>query len=286
MAILTIARLTLRETSRRRLLLALALLTLLAIGLTAWGFQHITTMRNGDGTRISPVDVKVAVSEIMILLMFMFSGVLALSAVFVAAPTIAGEVESGIAQALLARPLHRRDAVLGKWLGLALVVVLYTICTAGLEFLVTKAVVGYMPPHPWAAIAYLSVEGITLLTLALLFSTRLPTMTGGIVATILFFMAWMGGIVGGFGSAFNNATVIHIGTITRLILPTDGLWRGAIFSLEPSAYLAVVNAGGREIQSFPFYVPAAPPTAYLIWVAGWLIVMLGLAIYSFQRREV
>ena len=53
MAALTIARLTIREAARRKLLLALAILTVIVIGLTGWGFQHLTTLTNPDGTRIA-----------------------------------------------------------------------------------------------------------------------------------------------------------------------------------------------------------------------------------------
>ena len=41
---LVIARLTVQESSRRRLLLALVILTLIVVGFSAWGFNKITTV--------------------------------------------------------------------------------------------------------------------------------------------------------------------------------------------------------------------------------------------------
>jgi len=50
--------------------------------------------------------------------------VLAMGSVFVASPAIAGEIESGLALAILPRPIRRSEVVLGKWLGLGALVLL------------------------------------------------------------------------------------------------------------------------------------------------------------------
>jgi len=283
-SILTIAGLTLREAVRRRLLTALLVLTLAVVVLTAWGFSRIPTI-TVQGHFVSHQEVLLFSSQLLILVMFMFSGVLALSAVFIASPSIAGEVESGISLALQARPLRRAETVLGKWLGLAAAIVVYTSAAAGLEFLLVNAVVGYMPPHPFETIAFLIAEGLVLLTFALLLSTRLPGMTGGIVATVLFFVAWMAGVVGGFGLAFDNPVVTHVGTLSRLILPTDGLWRGAVFALEPASVLGAASTARAATGANPFFVAAAPPSTYIVWCAAWIVVILGGAVLSFSRRE-
>jgi hypothetical protein len=50
-----------------------------------------------------------------------------------------------------------------------------------------------------------------------------------------------------------------------------------VAGLSATSSAAVANA--------PFIVLAPPPTAYLVWVAGWLVAMLGLAVRSFARCE-
>jgi ABC-type transport system involved in multi-copper enzyme maturation permease subunit len=219
-----------------------------------------------------------------ILVAYMFSFVIAVAAPFLAAPAIAGDIESHVILAILPRPIRRSDVVLGKWLGLAVLLTLYTVFACSLEFLVVKLMVGYVPPHPLFTIAYIVGEGIVLLSLALLGSTRLAPITCGIVAIILFGMAWIAGIAGQVGAAFNNAVIADVGTISSLLLPTDGLWRGAIFNLEPASFIATATAS-RAASANPFAVAAAPTTAYILWVVIWLAAILGLAIVSFQRRE-
>ena len=62
----------------------------------------------------------------------MFSFVLAMTAAFLGAPAVGADIESGVALALLARPLRRSDLLLGRWLGLAVAVVGYTIASGAL----------------------------------------------------------------------------------------------------------------------------------------------------------
>lgn len=279
-----IASLTIREVLRRRLVVALLALTLLAVLLTAWGFSRLPTITD-DGVLLPEPTVKLIASQLLILVMFMFSQVLALSAVFVASPAISGEVESGIALALLSRPIARWQYVLGKWLGLAVLVAAYASIAAAVEMAAVNAVVDYLPPRPLEFLAFLIAEGLVLLTFGLLLSTRFSGMVGGVVALVLFGMAWMGGIVGGIGSTFQNEVLERVGTATKLILPTDGLWRGAVYSLEPAAVLAGALAEGPGFAANPFYAETPPVPAYLVWSALWLVGVLALAAWSFSRKE-
>lgn len=281
---LVVAGLVLREAVRRRLILAAVLLTVLAIALTGWGFSRLPTLGREP---LPPEQVKLIASQLVILVAFMYSFVLALSAVFVAAPAISGETESGIALAVLARPISRAAYVAGKWIGLAALLFAYALGSVALELAVVRAVIDYTPPRPLEAFLFLYAEGLALLTLALLLSTRLSGMVGGVIALILFGLAWMGGIVGGVGVAFDNATVTHVGTITRLLVPTDGLWRGAVYALEPVAVLTAARGLPSGLAaSNPFFAASPPPLPFLLWSVAWIGAVLAAAVWSFRRREV
>jgi ABC-2 type transport system permease protein len=284
MRALVIARLVIREAARRRLLLALLLLTLLVIALTGWGFSRIPTITQ-RGAPLSDVQVKLLSSQFLIVTMFMFSFVLAMAAVFIAAPQISGEVESGTALAILSRPIGRAEYVGGKWLGLAALVAVYAGGAAAIELGVVNAVVGYLPPEPLAFIAFVITEGLVIMTFALLLSTRLSGMVGGVIALVLFGIAWIGGIVGGIGTAFDNAGITHVGTVTKLVLPTDGLWRGAVYALEPQTIVATAAQAGPAAAANPFYAAAAAPLSFELYVVGWVAVVFALAVVSFHARE-
>jgi ABC-type transport system involved in multi-copper enzyme maturation permease subunit len=288
MAILTIARLTLRESMRRRLLLALGIATVVMAFITGWVLHKLVTLPcggTGNHHACAHATITLMSATLLILLAFMFSFILALGAAFVAAPSIAGDVESGVLLSIATRPIRRSDVVLGKWLGLSLLLAVYGAGTATIEFIIMKIATGYAPPHPVLAIVCIVGEGIVVLTLALLASTRIPSMTGGVIALILFGSSWLGGIAGGVGAAFHNQAIENVGTVTSLILPTDGLWRDAIYNLQPAAIAAVESAAGAVASGNPFLVSAPPPTAYNVWAVLWIVGILSLAVWSFQRRE-
>jgi len=283
--IVTFARLTIWEASRRRLLIALVLLTLAIITVTSFGFSRLWTVTEA-GVPIGEVQVRLIASQLLVVVTFMFSFVLALSSVMVAAPSISGDVESGLVLSQLARPVRRFDVAMGKWLGLAVLVVCYAAGAGGLELLGVDLTTGYVPPHPVELVLYVAAEGLVLMTLALLFSTRMAGMTGGIIALVLYLMAWIGGIVGGVGQALSTDSLLYTGLATKLMVPTDVLWRGAVYAMEPASVAAAARAAGPAAAANPFWAADPPPAGLLAWALLWLLGVFALAWWSFRSREV
>jgi len=284
--VLVIARLTVQESSRRRLLLALVVLTLIVVGFSAWGFNKITTVTGRSGVTLPHDQVELISSQLLIVVTFMYSGVLALSAAVVAGPLISSEVESGLLLSILARPVRRSEVVIGKWLGLGALVAVYAGGSAFLEMAAVDWATGYVPPHPIELTLFVCAEGLALLSLGLLLSTRLSGITGGVIALVAWLMGWIGGVVGDIGTGLQNQAVENIGTVSRLILPTDGLWRGAVYAMEPDAVLASLRLAGTLGRANPFSAVDPPPTAFLAWVVVWFALMLALSIWSFRTREI
>ena len=284
--VLVIARLTVQETSRRRLILALVILTLIVVGFSAWGFQKITTVTNSEGATLPPEQVALITSQLLIVVTFMYSGVLALSAAVVAGPLISSEVESGLLLSILARPVRRSEVVVGKWLGLAVLIAIYAAGSALLELAAVDWATGYLPPHPLQLILYVGAEGLVLLSLGLALSTRLSGITGGVIALVAWLMGWIAGVVGDVGTGLQNQAVENVGVISHLLLPTDGLWRGAIYAMEPDALIATMRAAGTVARANPFAAVDPPPITFLAWVVIWFALMLTLSVWSFRTREI
>ncbi|TME05418.1 MAG: ABC transporter permease [Chloroflexi bacterium] len=284
--VLVIARLTVQESSRRRLLLALVILTLIVVGFSAWGFNKITTVTNSAGETLPTQQVDLITSQLLIVVTFMFSGVLALSAAVVAGPLISGEVESGLLLSMLARPLRRSEVVLGKWLGLGILVAAYAAGAATLELAAVDWATGYLPPHPIELTLFVAAEGLVLLSLGLLLSTRLSGITAGVIALVAWLMGWIAGVVGDIGTGLQNQALENVGVVSHLLLPSDGLWRGAIFAMEPDSLIAAMRAAGTFGRANPFAAVDPPPVPFLLWVAIWFALVLGLSIWSFRRREI
>ncbi|WP_229076350.1 ABC transporter permease subunit [Actinoplanes sp. DH11] len=276
--ILTIARLTLQEAARRRVLRSLAVLTVLLLAVSAWGFSRIDA-EFGD---LTSGEARLAAAMVLNLVMFGLSLIAALGTAFLAGPTLAGEIESGIALAVLGRPVRRAAILLGKWLGL---VVFGTgfVAAAGLALLlIVRGTAGYWPPEPVTGLALLAGQAVALLTLALLLSTAISPMASGIVAVGLFGATWVAGVVGNVGVALANPGIERIGTVSQVLLPTDGLWRGAMRCFQDPSLFAQF---GQAFEAHPFLSIAPLTVPYLLWSLLWVLIVLALAGVAFQRRD-
>jgi ABC-type transport system involved in multi-copper enzyme maturation permease subunit len=279
---LTIAKLTIGEAARRRVLWILVALALVAVGLTAWGVASLVDRAKDQG--VSDLDVKFVISQILIFIAFMFGFVLVMTAAFFGSPAIAGDLESGVAQAMLARPLPRASYLMGRWLGLAVVIVAYAILSGALAIGAVGAVTGYLPPDPILPIVYLAGQALVLLSFTVLLSTYVAPIAGGAIAVVAYGLAWMAGILGKIGIALGTSSLAAVSDASRFLLPTDALWQGVVYGLEPSF---VINQIGDEVvgRSNPFFAAAPPAPIFVAWAAIWVVLVLLLAISQLRRRE-
>jgi ABC-type transport system involved in multi-copper enzyme maturation permease subunit len=281
--VLVVAQLTIREITRRRILWVLTLLSLVSVALVGWGVDRLVSLSRQNG--VNAYELEIGVSQILILIAFMFSFVLAMSAAFLAAPAIASDVETGTVLAMLARPMHRADLVVGRWLGLGVFVAFYAAGSGLLASGVVRFISDYSPPATWVALAFLAFQAVAVMTMALALGTRLPGIAAGAVTVVLFGLGWFTGVLGSLSGAFGVKSLEGAGDLFRLVFPTDGLWRGVIYGLEPSQVVIVTQMGGRVAQSNPFYADSPPSTAFIVWCVAWVVLVLALGAWLFRRRE-
>jgi ABC-type transport system involved in multi-copper enzyme maturation permease subunit len=281
---IVIARLTVRELIRRRVVWVLVGLTIVSVVLVGWGLERLVTLARDDGAR--EVEIRIGVSQVLILVAFMFSFVLAMTAAFVGAPAIGGDLESGVALAILARPLRRTEVLLGRWLGSAFVVVAYTVASGLLAVAAAALVSGFGPPDPILAVCFLSGQALVLLTLTLALGSVLPSIAAGAIAVVGYGLGWMAGVLAGVAAALGVGLLGQVAEASRWLFPSDGLWRGVIYGLEPP--VVVLLAAGRAphlADANPFYAAAPPPLPFVIWSILWIALVLGLASWRFERRD-
>ena len=278
---LTIAKLTIGEAARRRVLWVLVALAVVAVGLAAWGVSALVDGAKDRG--VTELNIKFAVSQVLIFIAFMFGFVLVMTAAFFGSPAIASDLESGIAQAMLARPLRRSSYLLGRWLGLAIVIVVYAAAAGFLAIGAVGAVSGYTPPDAITPVAYLAGQALLLLTLTVLLSTRLPPIAGGAIAVVAYGLAWMAGILGKIGLALGTTALVSVSDGIRYLLPTDALWQGVIYGLEPAFVRNAVD--DFVAQSSPFFALEPPSITIVAWAVVWAVLLLVLAVSQLRRRE-
>jgi ABC-type transport system involved in multi-copper enzyme maturation permease subunit len=116
------------------------------LALSAFGFSRIDAEFSG----LTSGEARLVASIVLNLVMFGLSLIAALGTAFLAGPTLAGEIESGMALSVLARPVRRSAVLVGKWLGLIAFGSGFVVLAGAAQIVVVWATVGYWPPEPMA----------------------------------------------------------------------------------------------------------------------------------------
>jgi len=278
MAVWTFARLTLREAARSRLLPIVFLLAAAYVGLIGWG-AHLLVQYSS-----SSASAQASAFGLEVFSVYMVSFVVALIAVFITGASTHSEGESGLLQAMLARPIRRSDLLLGKWVGGAILIAVFIVVLGSGLILAVGLTAGYFPGRPLQAGLLLLIEGLVVLSLRLLFGTFLGNMTSGILPLLLYGLAWMGGLVEVIGQVANIEAMVTAGVATSLLVPTDVLWRGVAYFLAPESTSSfIVQALGRG-NPFTSLTPIATPM--LVWSCVYVVAAFLPALVVFSRRDV
>jgi len=272
---LTIARLTVHEAARRRVLLAGLVGAAAFLALYATGFHFVAREAAQEGA-------KSHIQQRLVLNIFTLAGLYAanflavLSAVLLPIDTLSGEISSGVMQTLAAKPVRRSSIVLGKWFGYWLVCGGYLLVVAGGVLAIARLRAGFTPPGVVPGLALMLLEVTCLVSLSIAGGTRFSTVTNGVVAFALYGIAFIGGWIEQIASMTSNVAARNVGTVASLLVPTESMWQLASHLMQPRIL--------AELHISPFSMPAVPSPAMVVWAAGWALAMVLLAIRGFARR--
>jgi Cu-processing system permease protein len=293
--LLVVARWTVLEARRRRLLLAGVVLSIAFVVVFALAFsllyhsqeRNLLGVQAGDSGPVSPREQLLVLSTILVVLgLYGVQFLAALLGLFLGVASVSPEVDSGALHAVLARPISRLDYLLGRFLALAGMLTVYVVVMSGSLLLTARVVAGYEAGDATRAVGLMILEVLVLLAVSVLGSSVLPTLTNGVIMLALFGLAWLGGIVGFIGSIPpGNELLANLGTAVGLLLPADAVWRGASYHvLPPGLLIASSVAGGADLElPFGSTTPIAP--ALLAWAVAYPTLCLGLAVACFRRRD-
>jgi len=281
MSTFTIALLTFREASRRKILLAALLLGLLFLFVYGLGFHFITVEMEKN---ISPTDL-LQLNEIRNFLlmagMYVVNFLTAIMTVLTSVDTLSGEISTGTIHTIVSKPIRRWEVVMGKWLGFVVMITLYLILMGGgvMGYIFLRS--GYSAPHPLQALAMIWLNDIVLLSVSLLGGARLSTLANGVLVFGLYGIAFIGGWIEQIGSFFRDQAAsqvaINIGIITSLVMPSEALWKRAAHELQ-SPLTAVLGVS-------PFSSGSYPSLIMILYALAYIAVALAWAISQFNKRD-
>jgi ABC-2 type transport system permease protein len=293
--VLVVARWTVLEARRRRLLAAGVVLSVAFIALFALGYallyheqQRAVVEAEALGAGVlSTREELLAVSTLLLVLgLYGVQFLAALLGLFLGVASVSPEIDSGALHAVLARPLSRLEYLLGRFLALAGLLAAYVLVMSGALLLTARIVAGFTPGDARRLIGLMLLEVLILLAVSLLGSTVLPTLANGVVMLALFGVAWLGGILGFVATIPpGNELLANLGTAAGLLLPADAVWRGASFHVLPPSFLAATSLAGGEVDGPPFVSTAPMAPAMLAWALAYPAACLTLAVAAFRRRD-
>ncbi len=273
-----LARLTFREAWRRRIALAALVLGGAFLLLYSVGFYFIRNEALSSGASLETAAARGAINFLFMAGLYAVNFLTLAMGALLAADTLAGEINSGTVQSLVTKPIRRVDVVLGKWLGFAGMLALYLLLMAGGVIVLVRLITGYTAPNLPRALGLIYLTALLMMTVTLACSSRLSALATGGTVFGLYGLAFIGGWVEQIGSALQNQTAVNVGILSSLIIPSEALWKRAAFEMSsPLMRLA----GGVN----PFTAASPPSELMIAYAVGYLLLMLGLAVFWFRQRD-
>ncbi len=211
-----------------------------------------------------------------------------LIAIILGFSTISGEAESGALYVVLSYPIRRIEVLLGKLLGLGLVITVSIIFGFGLGGIVIALTVGTQSFAGYIAFIFLSIFlGFIYLSLAICISSyckrRITSIGGGIL--VFFWGMIYGTVLMGilFGTGYSMQDLMS-GNIP------DWFFNSVVFSPTDLSQTTVQRAFGVTTISAAGFQMSIPEflsiTVLLLSQIIWFLIPLILAYYFFKKRDI
>lgn len=275
--LLTLTRLTLHEALRKRILLATSLCGLAFLVLYAVGFHFIAKDAAKHVGAMAVAQRQIALTAFTLAGLYAVNFLGLISAVLLPIDTLSGEIASGVIQTVASKPVRRADIVLGKWLAYTLVLIAYVALLAGGVLAIARVIGGYSPPGLHQGLPLMLLQVTLLVSLSIAGGTRFTTVTNGVIAFGLYGLAFIGNWIEQVGGWTRNVAAQNVGTVASLIMPTECLWQLAARRMQPPQL--------AQLHETPFSPASVPSPAMVAYACCWGLVVLALALRSFQRRS-
>lgn len=276
MSLLTIAQLTIRETQRRRILWVALALGAAFVGIFALGFHYIYREFETSGSPSS--EGTLAIGLMLTAGLYATNFLIVVISVITSVTAVSGEIETHTIEAMLTKPIRRWELLLGKWVGYAVMLLVYILLLSGSILLFVYWRAGFMVQNLLSGLSLMVLQGVLMLSVSIAGGTRLSSLANGVLAFMLYSLAFIGGWVEQIGSLLRNETAVDIGIATSLLMPSEILWKRALALLQPD----FTNTPG---MAGPFSVVSQPSNLMIVYAVIYTAVVISLAMWSFQTRD-
>lgn len=276
MTTLTIAQLTIQETQRRRILWIGGIMAALFLLIFAVGMHYIFLEWERTGMDGETFDI---ISGLLLSAgLYVVNFLIIVMSVLTSVTAVSSEIDTHTIEALLTKPVRRWEVILGKYVGFAILLFFYVLILAGGLIGLFSWRSGTAVLNIPSGLLLMVLQGLVVLSVTILGGTRLSTLANGVLAFMLYGIAFIGGWVEQIGAILRNETAVDIGIATSLIMPTEILWKKALSLFQPQFVGSAFTAG-------PFAITSQPSDLMIQYAVGYTAVLLLIALYTFSKRD-
>jgi Cu-processing system permease protein len=270
-----------RETLRRRVFLAVLVLTAAFIALYWLGARFVFSKTSGfAGNGVVDANV-VRGATIFGLALFATYFLGCVLAIFLTLGAIRGEAERGLLQPLIARPVGRSSLVIGRLLAAVLVCAPYVAIVYATCLAITRHTLHWTPDRQIEPLLALMLAVAIIAAVSLLGSVFLTPTANGITVFMLLGVGMVAGLLGQIGAALKIHSLERIAEASSWVAPFEALYQRALFALtaETSGMTKTVISLG------PFGGPQAGPGQLWPWSLAYLALATFAVLAVFARLD-
>ncbi|HET6998239.1 MAG TPA: ABC transporter permease subunit [Solirubrobacterales bacterium] len=282
-SVATVVGLSIQEGVRRRVFLAVLVLTVAFLTLYALGahfaFRDVDQFAAGDSGILDSRAFTGATLFGLAMFATLFLGTVL--AIFLTLGVVRGDAETGLLQPIVVRPIGRTTLLLARFAGAALLSAAYVVAVYLAALAITALAGDWSPDHLLGPALALALGVAILAALSLLASTALSLTAQGIVVFMVFGGGLTAGLLAQIGNAINSDSLHTIGRVASWALPFEGLYAAGLHALISNTS----GLTGVVLQLGPFGGSEAAGPGLIAWAVVYLAGVLALAAVVFSRRD-
>lgn len=223
-------------------------------------------------------------SQLISLGLYFAGFIVALLVVLSSSGSISSEIENGIMYSVASKPISRTSIILGKFVGIGGIMVVYASGLFAAVIVLNVALGGNLARgigiiNILEGLAYFDLIPIILLAVTMLGSAATSTIGAGIISIVLYGLASVGGMLEQFGIALKNESLANVGIISSLIMPSDAIHRKmttSMFDMGNFNILGMSPIGGSVSE---------PSMWMVIYSILYVILIIWFAVGVFNRKD-
>jgi ABC-2 type transport system permease protein len=202
-------------------------------------------------------------------------------AVFLTLGVVSGDAERGLLQPLVVRPVGRTTLLLSRFLGAAVVCIVYVLAVYGSALAIIDLTGHWTPASKVAPGLEIAGGVVIVIAISILGSVVLSSTANGIAVFMLFGAGLVAGLLGTIGHALNSPAIQHASRDAAWALPFEALYQDGLRLISSDAS----GLTGFLLQLGPFGGAYVHGWGIRLWSVGYLCIALAFAVFAFSRRD-